>query len=60
MSKKGQTYFKNLAVFIAQVFKSIFGHFLTWIKGLNQYILHTYQTERKFLYQKLSKAKRSL
>ena len=35
MFKNGQTYFKNLAVFTLQDFKSIFDHFLSlWIKGL--------------------------
>ena len=36
---KGQTYFKNLAVFTSQDFKSIFGHFTTlFMKGLKESI----------------------
>ena len=35
MLKNGQTYFKNLAVFTPQDFKSLFGYFSTlWNKGL--------------------------
>ena len=36
MLKNGQTYFKNLAVFTPQDFKSMFGHFSTLCnKGLS-------------------------
>ena len=34
LSRNGQTYFKNLAVFTLHHFSSMFGHFLTWMKEL--------------------------